>query len=155
MITDILKNSSIYESSEAFRTAFRFLKTLSADSEEQRYELGNGIYAVVESYMTKPETKGRLEAHRKFIDIQMLLTGREKIGWHNIKDLSIETPYDSEKDIMFFAPTSPVASFTEIENSTFMLLFPEDAHMPQIQTEKTPEKVKKVVVKIPITLIIK
>jgi beta-galactosidase beta subunit len=56
---------------------------------------------------------------------------------------------------MFFDPASPVASFTEIENSTFMLLFPEDAHMPQIQAEKTPEKVKKVVVKIPITLIIK
>jgi YhcH/YjgK/YiaL family protein len=150
MIIDKLKNSSIYESSEAFRAAFNFLKTLSPDSEEKRYELKNGIYAVIESYKTKPETKGRLEAHRKFIDIQMVLTGKEKIGWQNIKDLTIETPYDDKKDILFFTPSSPVASFTEIKNSTFMLLFPEDAHMPQIQIDKKAEIVKKAVVKIPV-----
>ena len=70
------------ESEIAFVESFDFLKTLDPNSEEKRYELGNGIYAVIESYSSKPLSEGRIEAHKKYLDIQMVLSGSEKIGWH-------------------------------------------------------------------------
>ena len=153
MITDKLHNCELYSSCKAFETAFDFLNNLSEDSEEKRYELGNGIYAVIESYTTKAKTLGRIEAHKKFIDIQMPLSGSELIGWQNIDGLTIETPYDADKDIMFFSNTGTSPVFIEMQPFLFMLLFPEDGHMPQISNSKTSEMVKKVVVKIPVNLL--
>ena len=149
MITDTLHNCELYTHCSAFETAFNFLKTLSADSEEKRYELGNGIYAVIESYISKDREDGRLEAHKDFIDIQMVLSGSEMIGWQNIKGLTIETAYDAEKDIMFYSNIGTSPSFVTMTPFLFMILFPEDGHMPQITISDTPETVKKVVVKIP------
>jgi len=155
VIIDKLNNSELYSSYDLFKTAFDFLKTLNETSEEKRYELGNGIYAVIESYMTKPEEDGKLEAHRKFIDIQMVLAGREKIGWNNITGLAVDTPYNIDKDIVFFKSPKQLSSYTKISNGTFMLLFPEDGHMPQLQVADKPELVKKVVVKIDKELLVK
>ena len=154
MILDLLKNCNLYNNSNAFETAFIFLKSLSSNSEERRYELKNGIYAVIESYTSKNKSDGLIEAHKDFIDIQMVLSGSELIGWQNIKDLTIETPYDPEKDIMFFSKKNNQASFSKMMPSIFMTLFPDDGHMPQISsTENYPEQVKKVVVKIPVNSI--
>ena len=156
MITDRLQNCELYTFCSAFETAFDFLKTLSANSEEKRYELGDGIYAVIESYMSKNKEEGRLEAHKKFIDIQMPLSGSELIGWKNIENLTIETAYDAEKDIMFFSnAVRNSTSFIKIQPSLFMILFPEDGHMPQISTSDMPKTVTKVVVKIPVNLLSK
>jgi biofilm protein TabA len=150
MIVDKLKNSDLYCFNDSFKTAFKFLKTLDETSEEKRYELGNGIYAVIESYPTKAVSEGRLEAHREYIDIQMVLKENEKIGWQNIDGLDEETQYDSEKDIIFYHPPASLDAFTIIETGTFMLLYPEDGHMPQIQVSSSSLIVKKVVVKIPL-----
>lgn len=150
MIIDKLENSELYCSNESLRKSFEFLKTLNSDSEEKRYELDDNIFAVIESYPTKPLSEGRLEAHRKYIDIQMVLSGEETICWHNINGLSIETPYDVDKDILFFKLPEKIDSLTTLYKGTFMLLYPEDGHMPQIQAQERSEIIKKVVVKIPI-----
>ena len=153
MILDLLKNCDLYSDCNAFKTAFTFLKTLNANSEEKRYELNDGIYAVIESYISKAKCDGLLEAHRNFIDIQMVLSGNELIGWQNIENLTIETPYDPEKDIMFFSKKGIQPSFVKMMPSIFMTLFPNDGHMPQISNSNKPEQVKKVVVKIPVNSI--
>ena len=153
MIVDLLKNYKLYNNCNAFETAFSFLKSLSAESEEKRYELENGIYAVIESYKSKEKSDGLLEAHKDYIDIQMVLSGSELIGWQNIEGLKIKTPYSSEKDIMFFLKKDTQPSFLEMKPSIFMILFPDDGHMPQISSKKNPEQVKKVVVKIPVNSI--
>ncbi len=153
MILDVLKNCELYAACDAFKSSFDFLKTLSADSKEKRYELDNGIYAVIESYQSKNKSDGRLEAHKDFLDIQMVLSGSELIGWQNIEGLTIETDYDTKKDIMFFSNKNTHPSFIEMTPSIFMILFPDDGHMPQIRTTDNSEQVKKVVVKIPLNYI--
>ena len=85
-----------------------------------------------------------LEAHDRHIDIQLLLSGRERIGWRSrsiCHDISI--PYDTEKDILFFRerPTS----FVDLLPGDFVILYPEDAHAPMIGDGS---EIRKIIIKI-------
>ncbi|MCK5344780.1 MAG: YhcH/YjgK/YiaL family protein, partial [Candidatus Heimdallarchaeota archaeon] len=64
-----------------------------------RYDLGEGVFAMVSEYQTKDFDEGFIEAHRKYIDIQIILRGAEKIGVADIKTC-IPVEYDEEKDFL-------------------------------------------------------
>jgi YhcH/YjgK/YiaL family protein len=100
---------------------------------------------VVARYKTKPRPEGRWEAHRKYIDIQFLAAGKELIGVTAADKLTITDAYNEESDIMFFGDSE--GDFITLTEDKFVLLFPQDAHMPCI-TANTPSDVIKVVVKI-------
>ena len=131
MIIDKLENSNLYCNNEKFTIAFDFLKELNTDSEEKRYELDNGIFAVIESYPTKPLSEGRLEAHRKYIDIQICLSGVDNISWKALKDCyQISKEYNEENDILFFK--DKLDASCAIGPGRFAIFFPHDAHAPVI-----------------------
>ena len=73
----------------------------------------------------------KYEGHRKFVDIQIDLTGHEKCFVTNIENGVIEVPYNEEKDVEWFSAT-PKATFNEIlmDTDTLVILFPEDIHSP-------------------------
>ena len=148
MIAGKLDNYRDYCIGDTFDTVFDFLSGLTADAEEKKYELENGIYVSVESYSTKSFSDGLFEAHRKYIDVQVVLSGEEKIGWHPVDGLIPETEYDEKKDIVFYQMTAPYG-WTRLEPGIFAVYFPADAHLPQIQAVQSLE-VKKAVVKVPV-----
>jgi len=116
------------------------------DTYDGRYEIrGDEIFAVVARYKTKPRSEGRWEAHRKYIDIQFPAAGRELIGVTAADKLTVADAYNAESDIMFFDDSE--GDFITLAEDKFVLLFPQDAHMPCI-TANTPSDVIKVVVKI-------
>ena len=147
MITDSLQNASLYYGiSEKIAEGLKYLeKTDLSELENGKYEIkGDEIFVIVQDYNTKQLSEGKFEAHRKYIDIQYIIDGAEKMGYVNVHNLKHSTEYDEEKDIQFFNGNG---DFVTVEEGSFTLFAPQDAHMPGIEV-KTSEYVKKAVVKI-------
>lgn len=107
-------------------------------------------YANVDEYTTKPHDNCRLEAHKKYIDIQIMLDGTEELDFTDIEGLDVSEPYDAARDVMFFAAPKKVLNKVILSAGKFVLLYPHEAHQPQMAYKNSPADVKKVVVKIPI-----
>ncbi|MBT3191276.1 MAG: YhcH/YjgK/YiaL family protein [Verrucomicrobia bacterium] len=154
MIIDELSNRGQYPYGDAWTTAFRFLHTLNADTPEGQHALqGELIYAAIERYNTKPREGALPEAHRRYVDIQMLLSGSERIEWWPTRTLKTVQPYVPDRDIAFYAQPDHPGISVELKPGRFALFFPEDAHMPGLHAATDSSPVKKVVIKIDATLL--
>ncbi|HYF37760.1 MAG TPA: YhcH/YjgK/YiaL family protein, partial [Prosthecobacter sp.] len=113
-----------------------------------RHDLdGDNVYALVQQYTTKAQDKALFEAHRKYIDVQYVHSGREAILWAPLASMKEETmAYDPAKEAALF---KLVPDFTAAHLSAghFAILYPEDAHAPCVVWDQ-PSEVFKVVVKV-------
>jgi YhcH/YjgK/YiaL family protein len=105
---------------------------------------GDKLYLMVQSYDTKVEND-RPEAHRKYIDIQMLLSGQEWMGVGPLEDMTEEVEAKPEGDIWFYHGE---LSRVLLKGSRFTVLFPGDAHAPCIAVDGKPIPCRKCVVKV-------
>ena len=145
MIQDTLAESQfIYPLHHLFKKAFAFLRTTNLKSLAiGRISLdGDAIYALVQEYQTKPVDQGKWESHRRYIDIQYIVYGAELINYQNLSKMKLDN-YDSERD---FQSMTGEGQLIELSGGSFMVFFPQDAHMPGL-AKTTPSMVKKVVVK--------
>ena len=112
-----------------------------------RYELdGDRIFALVQEYRTKPHSAGKLEAHRRYIDVQFVVTGTEAMGYAPLEGLAVAEAYDEARDIVFFAG---IGDPVTVSAGMATLFFPHDAHAPGLGlTPAGGEPVRKIVVKI-------
>jgi len=151
MIFDQLKHAQIYfPLGERIQKALEYLMNTDLKAlEPGKYEIdGDEIYSIVSQYDTKPVTSGKWEAHKKYLDIQYIVEGKEKIGYSFSNKMIVTQEYDDNKDIMFLKGEG---YFLTAEAGHFALLFPSDIHMPGIAINiSTP--VKKIVVKVKIDL---
>ena len=140
MIYDNLKYAAQYASMHPlFPEAFAFLEKAST-LEPARYELSNGMYAIVEPENKTRNGEGALfEAHRQFIDIQMLLKGRSRVEWALTENLKVEKPFQPE-----------VGRFYEAQPFDFYILYPHDAHKPHCFYRQESETFQVVIVKVPV-----
>jgi YhcH/YjgK/YiaL family protein len=136
-----------YKNSERWEKAFEFLKTKDlVNMKLGRYELeGENLFVNIDEYTTKDEEVARFEAHKKYADIQYLVSGEEKIGLTGLKNTTEIVPYDNMKDIAFY--TANEFNYRLASSATFFVFFPEDAHRPCVKIEQN-SKVRKVVVKV-------
>jgi len=149
MIYDTLNHLSLYEHLlPGLSEGLSFLQQASADIAPGRHQLSGDNYANVDLYTTREINPVGYEAHRKYIDIQYLLTGEEEMLVRNIEELSCTSPYDADRDVAFFQHAEPTAR-VKLGQGTFVILFPQDAHEPQHCIDR-PIPVKKIVVKIAI-----
>lgn len=149
MILDTLANCSQYTAlSPRFARAFAFLRELPADAPLGRHEIdGEEIYAFVQQHMTKPVAEKQMEAHRKYIDIQYVVRGREVIYWVPLAQLKdVTMPFDPAVDAALFN-CIPEMVPVPVRPGQFVLLFPEDGHAPSCAWD-APAEVFKVVVKV-------
>ncbi|MBP3820643.1 YhcH/YjgK/YiaL family protein [bacterium] len=142
MITDKIKNIERYNIP---KEALLFIKNLTSDIAFGKYEITKDIYANVESYNTK--LNGKFERHRKYVDVQILLLGKEKIYYTDVENLDEYPFYDEVKDISFYDKEIVKSHYVILDGTNFSIIYPNEAHAPQIFYEKQ-EPVKKVVVKI-------
>ena len=114
-----------------------------------RHFFHNHIYANVEEYATKRRQDARFESHRKYIDIQYIISGSEKIIVDDVKELEVMEQYAPDRDIAFYYDRGKGKEY-ELKEGDFLILYPEEGHMPCISIkEKDPKHVKKMVFKIP------
>ncbi len=118
-----------------------------------KYDFANDIYINVESYTTVPFDSKEYEAHKKYVDIQVVLKGREDIYVADVKDRAfrVTKPYVYDIEFMDGNVSERVISLNEGE---FCVLLPEDAHKPCImqKSQSNVETVIKAVVKLPLEL---
>jgi YhcH/YjgK/YiaL family protein len=147
MIYDQLKNAELYfQVNERFQKAFEYLRSTDFNNvEPDKYTIdGDNIYAIVQHYDTKPITSGKWEAHKKYIDIQYIVSGKEKMGYSHKNKMIVTHEYNTEKDALYLKGEG---NFLIAEAGYFAVFFPTDVHMPCIALNlSTP--VKKVVVKV-------
>lgn len=146
MIIDRLENISMYRIVPDH--VVDFIKSLPKDVANGRYELIDRDYANVEEYNTKMLAEGKFEAHNNYIDIQILLDGAEKIYYTSTSEVCVDVPYDNERDIMFYSDRLDGYDSITLNGKNFAMIFPHEAHAPQIAIDDKKIKVKKLVVKV-------
>lgn len=151
MILDKLSNAKTYYSiSEKIEIALKYLQHKDlVNMPNGKYPIEDEIYVIIQEYESKHQDLGKWEAHEKFIDIQFIISGREKIGQTPVDGLIVNEPYNNEKDIVFFENKKDIGNFLVLEENDFAIFYPQDAHMPGLSVDK-PAHVKKAVIKIPV-----
>lgn len=147
MVLNTLKNMNLYEGlGENFKQVAEYVKRTGLRSlEVGKHVLKNGVYFMVQEYTTKDIADGKYGAHRKYIDIQIILDGAEIMGYAPIETLVAEASYDGSGDYQLFTGEG---SLLNVVKDNFAIFFPEDGHMPGVGT--SPCEVKKIVVKVPV-----
>jgi YhcH/YjgK/YiaL family protein len=146
MIIDRIDNAHLYYTvNSKLKRAFDYIHQINADTiPAGRYEIDStNIYALVQQYNTTLKEQGVWEAHRRYIDLQYVVQGAEGIGYANINHLE-QGEYDAGKD---FLPLHGEGRLVTLRSGSFVLLLPEDAHMPGMAVD-SPAPVKKIVIKI-------
>jgi YhcH/YjgK/YiaL family protein len=108
--------------------------------------LGDDIYVTVSEAETKPPEQVKFEAHRRYIDIQLVVRGQEAMGVAPAAALTTAEPYDPARDIEFFA--LPATSETvAVRAGEFVVFTPDTGHRPSLHLDG-PHVSRKVVVKV-------
>ena len=148
MIYDNIKNYALYEGLRSeFKEVFELIKNNKFERTPGRYELNNGMFYLAQSYESKPEADCFFESHRKFIDLQYIVSGKEYHGIANISFLAPIESYNEEKDIIKYNGTG---TNILLDEGYFGIYFPQDGHKPNINAGSKPVKMFKLVFKIPV-----
>ncbi|MGC4100805.1 NanQ anomerase/TabA/YiaL family protein [Ferruginibacter sp.] len=105
---------------------------------------GDNVFASITEDPSKDFDKTTWESHRKYIDLQYIITGEEKMGVWPVAKATVIKEYDDKKDV---ANYTAEGKFYVGTPTTFFLFFPTDAHRPNI-TPGGNKVVKKLVIKI-------
>lgn len=147
MIIDKIENASYYYGlSPQLEAGLKSLENVDfSQVEPGRYSiLGDDCFALVQTYETKPLDEGRWEAHRKYIDIQFLAKGKERMGYAATDKLKVVEDYNESKDVMFF---DGKGEFFDVCEGEFVVFTPQDAHMPSLIAHESDDVIK-VVIKV-------
>ena len=151
MIFDTLNNSKQYYSlNEKFKKGFEFLCNSDLENmKDGKYIIQEDeIYANIQTLKTKPIKEVKWEVHRKYIDIQYVIKGKEKMGYGILNDFTKNIiPYDNNKDVEFLEGKN--YNYVDVQAGNFVIFYPNDVHAPMLSVEN-PEEIKKVIVKIKI-----
>lgn len=122
--------------------AFDAVNALTEYADKKTYPLsgGNRFFLAVQE-TREPDLA---EAHRKYLDIQYIVRGKEVVGWADLDACTPEGEFDEDKDIGRYS--GPFAYLT-IQEGMCYVAFPEDAHMPGRHLD-VPNEFVKVVVKL-------
>lgn len=109
-------------------------------------DLGDGLTVNIQEYTTRDPGAEALEGHKKKIDFQYVVIGKELEGFSKIKDtISTVDPYVEKKDVAHYKVKS--ITYHVAQPDRFMIYFPDDIHLTNIQYGEKA-KVRKVVFKV-------
>lgn len=150
MIVDRLGNRAVDAHLPArVRQALEYLRSTDMTAVPiGRHELdGDRLFALVQEYTTKPLDACVWEAHRKYIDVQYVVRGTERMGHARLGQVAERQAYDPARDVVFFEPGT---KYVTVAAGTFAIFGPDDVHAPCVAVDD-PSPVRKVVVKAAIT----
>ena len=150
MLIDHLQYASkYYTASPNLAKALQWLEKNQAQlatMQNGEYEIdGRDVYAIVNSYNTKPESECGWEAHKIYCDIHYSVTGSERIAYAPIHAMAETQAYNTEKDYSLYTGTG---DFVLVREGMFCLLLPQDVHAPGAFANSQSEFLKKVVIKL-------
>lgn len=105
-----------------------------------------GGFVMRQTGYTRPLHEGAYEAHKKYIDVQILAKGREIILWNRLEEMQEIEPYQEQTDKCVLQGTG---TMLEMKPGMFCALFPSDAHTACRHEETHPStQYEKYVVKL-------
>jgi YhcH/YjgK/YiaL family protein len=114
-----------------------------------RYEIeGTASFLMIQQYETKRDEEIKWESHNKYVDLQYILYGSEKMGHIPSSRLRISSAYDKDKDLILYEEPDFFTSF-DVYTGFFAVFFPTDAHKPSRMIDSAKE-VKKAIIKLPV-----
>ena len=132
MVLDVLTNAERYASLHpAFARAFAYLASVDLTAlQPGRNEIdGDAMFVILDRKEGRGRDGARLEAHRRYIDIQYTVDGLEEIGWTPLASCAgADGAFDAAKDIGFYRDTP--SAWVRVPPGSFAIFFPEDAHAP-------------------------
>jgi len=111
-----------------------------------KYEVNDIFYYIVQEYDTKPIEECNLESHRRYIDIQWIIEGKEELDMADISGLVLATEYDEQRDVMFWKPRNGMIKAV-LQKDSYIVLYPKDAHRGCMSVGNT-DHVKKIIGKV-------
>ena len=118
---------------------------LAALRDNQRVELkGDLVYCTRFTYETIPQEESFFEAHRRYLDIHIMLQGEERVDVNRPEELTL-TQVQEEND--FYAYQGESWHSTVLRPGEFLVVFPEDAHRIKVQVGEA-KTVSKAVFKV-------
>lgn len=148
MIYDLIANADMYADLHPLLIrAMDFAKTLDPNTPGGKIEIdGDNLYAVVVDYETTPAQQRQFEAHQKYIDVQIVLAGQERMDVTHSSDLTVSKAYDAKGDVELYEATDDCSSLV-LNPLMFAVLWPHDVHRPGCSLAQD-SAVRKLVLKI-------
>ena len=148
MILDELASFEQYaQADRRLMPAWEFLKTHPLVLlENGRYELGGNAYAVVKDMPLRSEAP--FEAHRRYIDVQLVVNGEEIIEYIPMQLLTDNENYSEERDLQLFEDRPERTVCLKLGSGSFCIFYPQDAHKPAMCWRE--EANRRMLIKIPV-----
>ena len=151
MIIDNIKNipQMLPYVNERMKKALEFLQTADLSKLDGKFEVdGRNIHVAISEYDTKPRAEKKAETHIKYIDIQLLISGQERVYMHELNDqLPVVEDLRDSKDAIFYAVDETESHV--LSGDRFAVYYPWEVHRPGCDVvDGQSAKVKKMVIKI-------
>jgi YhcH/YjgK/YiaL family protein len=145
MIVDHIDNWRLYSGAHSlFSIGFECLQDTDwSNVADGRFEIsGDDVFAIVDRRIGKGKQTAALEVHRRYIDIQYMVRGRDVMGYRALTDCYSPETFDVDRDVAFLGERPQ--SWFDVKQNCFAIFYPTDAHAPM----GTTEEFHKVVVKV-------
>lgn len=153
MIFDSLHNADSYFTGNWWKDTLAYIRSATASIEDGVHPVRtDAIVARVHTGHTGPASEAVLESHRAYVDVHVVLDGRETIAVWPTDRLIIRASYDDTQDVMFYDPPAEGGLRLDLSPGFFAVFFPQDAHMTQLM-DRRPVAIKKLVMKISVGLV--
>lgn len=132
-----------------FSAAFAALEKLSYSTcSPGHYSIdGNNLFVNVLEYDTCPEQDAQMEAHRAYIDVMWMLSGKEKIAVCPLERMTqVTSAYDAADDSLL-GQIPNRCSYIQMQPGSICILFPEDGHAPGLDVAES-SRVRKLIAKV-------
>lgn len=127
---------------ERIQSAVKYLQQITVNEASLgKYEVDSGFYYCIQRYQTKEEKNCRLESHRQYVDVQIMVQGQEAMDLADISRLEVQEEYDQVTDVLFWNLPKRMAR-TVLRQGDYIILYPENAHRGAIQINGAKDVVK-------------
>ncbi len=93
--------------------------------------IADELLVIVENVAARERIAAKLECHRKYIDIQLVLQGTDEMGWRPLIECTQPLDdYSAARDVQFFDDAP--GTWIVIKPGMYCIFFPEDAHAPLV-----------------------
>ncbi len=125
MIVDLIENLGEYRSlNPKFANGLEKLNEVEI-AYHKRFDFDGG-YLFFQEGTTSHIDEGTFEAHKKYIDIQMVLDGSEYVAWAPVNQLVVDVEYNPEKDVVRL--NGSPKTVMEITKGMAYICLPHDGH---------------------------
>ena len=147
-VNNEIKNKSLEQD-------IRFCIEFAKKNENKILSLVNGSYDVgynnikmnLGKYFTKSENEKFWESHKKYLDVQIMINGTEKVAINDIRDMEVKS-FDEEKDLTILEGDK--AFDIVMKTGDVLVFFPNDVHKPELNVSENDDSgnIRKIVTKV-------